>query len=78
MTIRFEKLSLQHIDIIFGWLAEPFVQEFWDNTQAHKDDILNFVNGRKELSNYCDGKYVYWLASYKWLEGVSINLLVLE
>ncbi|GGI78533.1 GNAT family N-acetyltransferase [Legionella impletisoli] len=63
MTLSFEKISLQHIDIIFSWLAEPFVQEFWDNTQGHKDDILNFVNGRKEPSNYCDGKYVYWIAS---------------
>ena len=33
MKLSFEKISLQHIDIIFGWLAEPFVQEFWDNTQ---------------------------------------------
>lgn len=51
------------MDIIFGWLNEFFVQEFWDNTQDHKDDILNFVNGRKESSSYCDGKYVYWIAS---------------
>ena len=43
MTLSFEKISLRHIDIIFSWLAEPFVQEFWDNTQGHKDDILNFV-----------------------------------
>jgi len=63
MTLSFEKISLQHIDIIFGWLSEPFVQEFWDNTQGHKDDILNFINGRKEPSNYCDGKYVYWIAN---------------
>jgi hypothetical protein len=52
VTLSFEKISLRHIDIIFNWLAEPFVQEFWDNTQGHKDDILNFVHGRKEPSNY--------------------------
>ncbi|MFC3909340.1 GNAT family N-acetyltransferase [Legionella dresdenensis] len=63
MTLSFEKMGLQHIEIIFDWLAESFVQEFWDNTQGHKDDILNFVNGRKEPSNYCDGMYVYWVAS---------------
>ena len=63
MSINFEKASISQIDIIFAWLAEPFVQEFWDNTQGHKDDILNFVNGRKEPSNYCDGKYFYWIAS---------------
>lgn len=64
MSINFEKANVNHVDIIFGWLAEPFVQEFWDNTQGHKDDILNFVNGRKEPSNYCDGKYFYWIASW--------------
>jgi RimJ/RimL family protein N-acetyltransferase len=63
MKLQFEALGLQHIDTIFRWLSEPFIQEFWDNTQGHKDDILNFVNGRKEPSDYCDGKYVYWLAS---------------
>ncbi len=63
MSIHFEKANSSHLDILFGWLAEPFVQKFWDNTQDHKDDILNFVNGRREPSNYCDGNYVYWIAS---------------
>jgi len=63
MKLSFEKVGLQHIETIFSWLAEPHIQEFWDNTQDHKDDILNFVNGRKEPSNYCDGKYVYWIAN---------------
>lgn len=62
-NIHFEKMNLSHIPIVFKWLAEPFVQEFWDNTQGHKDDILNFVNGRLEQSSYADGKYVYWIAS---------------
>lgn len=64
MKLLFEKISLRHIDIIFSWLAEPFVREFWDNTQAHKDDIMNFVEGRKTPSNYGSGKYVYWLTSF--------------
>ncbi|MFO1257528.1 MAG: GNAT family N-acetyltransferase [Gammaproteobacteria bacterium] len=63
MKIKFEKVTAAHVDTIFKWLAEPFVREFWDNTQGHKDDVLNFVNGRKKHSNYCDGKYVYWIAS---------------
>lgn len=62
MNIQFEKATAKHIDIIFGWLAEPFVQKFWDNTQGHKDDILNFVQGRKVPSIYAGGKYVYWIA----------------
>ncbi len=28
MSINFEKTNLNHVDIIFGWLAEPFVQKF--------------------------------------------------
>lgn len=62
MSINFEQANLGHVDIIFSWLSEPYVQEFWDNSQDHKDDILNFVNGRKSPSSYCDGKYVYWIA----------------
>lgn len=41
--IRFEKASFPYKDTIFRWLAEPHVQEFWDNSQAHKDDIVNDV-----------------------------------
>lgn len=62
--IRFEKLEQKHVDTIFAWLNEPHVKEFWDNTQAHKDDIVNFVEGRKTPSTYADGEYVYWIASY--------------
>ncbi len=63
MNIQFEKASARHIDTIFGWLAAPYIQEFWDNTQAHKDDILNFIGGRIQPSPYADGRYVYWIAS---------------
>lgn len=52
-----------HLDIIFSWLTEPHIIEFWDNTQAHKDDIINFAEGRKTPSLYADGGYVYWIAS---------------
>lgn len=60
--ITFEKVSAAHKEIIFSWLAEPHIQEFWDNTQAHKDDILKFMGGRQQESTYCDGKYYYWIA----------------
>jgi hypothetical protein len=32
---------------------------FWDNSQAHKDDIVHFVEGRKTPSPYLEGKYIY-------------------
>lgn len=61
-SIAFEKVTSAYKEIIFSWLAESHVQEFWDNTQGHKDDILNFMGGRKAPSNYCEGKYIYWIA----------------
>jgi len=36
--IHFEKAILSHKDIIFEWLDKPHVREFWDNSQAHRDD----------------------------------------
>ncbi|MBS0236780.1 MAG: GNAT family N-acetyltransferase [Proteobacteria bacterium] len=62
MQIRFEKLTKNDVSTVFAWLAEPHVQEFWDNTQGHKVDILNFAAGRKTPSSYASGKYVYWIA----------------
>ncbi|MGE3919993.1 MAG: hypothetical protein AB7F64_03445 [Gammaproteobacteria bacterium] len=63
MKIHFEKVTRAHLDSIFSWLLQPHIMEFWDNTQAHKDDILNFAEGRKTPSSYADGKYVYWIPS---------------
>jgi RimJ/RimL family protein N-acetyltransferase len=61
MNITFEKVGHKHKEMLFQWLAEPHMQEFWDNSQEHKDDIVNFINGRKEPSNYFDGIFTYWI-----------------
>lgn len=61
MNITFEKADLRHLEIIFAWLAEPHMMEFWDNSQAHKDDILNFIYGRKQ--HYFYGTTKYWVGS---------------
>jgi predicted acetyltransferase/RimJ/RimL family protein N-acetyltransferase len=63
MKIKFEKVTGAHLDTIFSWLLQPHIMEFWDNTQAHKDDIVNFAEGRKTPSSYANGQYVYWIAS---------------
>ncbi len=60
--IRFERVLKLHQKVIFEWLKEPHILEFWDTSQAHKDDILNFIEGRKVPSSYCNGEYVYWIA----------------
>jgi len=60
MTICFEKANKDIVDIIFSWLKEPHMIEFWDNSQEHKDDILNFIHGRKQ--DYFAGTTRYWVA----------------
>ena len=65
MKVYFEKATKKHLNIIFKWLSQDFVMEFWDNTQDHKDDIINFIEGRKTPSTYAEGKYIYWIASYE-------------
>lgn len=61
-NIHFEKATLAHKDIIFEWLDKAHVKEFWDNSQKHRDDILNFIQGRNASSNYYDGIFTYWIA----------------
>lgn len=61
--IIFNKANLSHQDIILSWLEESHIKEFWDSSQAHKDDIINFIAGRKTPSDYCGGHYIYWIAS---------------
>ena len=61
--IDFEKARLSHIAPIFNWLDAPHVKEFWDNTPEHREDIVLFVNGRKEPSPYSDGIFTYWVGS---------------
>lgn len=63
MTERhFRPLRSNDKEMIWSWLSEPHVQEFWDNTPEHRADIENFLAGRIEPSNYADGKYYYWVA----------------
>lgn len=72
-VINFKKADSEHQTIIFKWLEEPHVKEFWDNSQAHKDDIVNFINGRKEPSNYYNGEFTYWVGS---LDGHPFSLIM--
>lgn len=61
MTFTFRTLTPKDINVIYGWLAEPHVMEFWDNGRDHKDDILNFAGGRKTPSTYFGGMFTYWI-----------------
>jgi len=64
MKIIFEKAKPKHKEIIFSWLEEPHAKEFWDSSKAHKDDIVNFMEGRKTPSSYFDGIFTYWVGSF--------------
>lgn len=61
MNIRFEKATQEHLPIIFAWLQEPHVREFWDNSQEHKDDIVNFTQGRNTPSRHFHVMFTYWV-----------------
>lgn len=59
MNIRFEKADFPHQSLILDWLEEPHMKEFWDNSQEHRDDILNFIHKRKQY--YFLGTTKYWI-----------------
>lgn len=58
-NIKFVKASISHEKIIFSWLSEPHMMEFWDNSNEHKEDILNFIHGRKQ--HYFAGTTQYFI-----------------
>ncbi|MBS0289042.1 MAG: GNAT family N-acetyltransferase [Proteobacteria bacterium] len=59
MHITFDRATQQYEKIIFEWLSEPHMMEFWDNSQEHKNDILNFIHGRKQ--HYFAGTTQYFI-----------------
>ncbi len=59
--ITFERATLDHKDAIFEWLVQPHVREFWDNSPEHGQDILIFMDGRKQKSPYFNGIFDYWV-----------------
>ncbi len=63
--ISFEKAEIPHKNLIFEWLENPHVKEFWDNSPEHRKDIILFINGREEQSPYFNGEhdYHYWIGS---------------
>lgn len=60
-NISFTKASIEHREAVLKWLLEPHVQEFWDNSPEHRDDIIIFMEGRKQPSPYWDGMFDYWI-----------------
>ncbi|ARN84371.1 hypothetical protein GQ61_02435 [Candidatus Nucleicultrix amoebiphila FS5] len=61
MTMTFHSATLKDKDTIFEWLDNPHVQEFWDNSPQHRQDIENFMGGRQTRSPYFGGMNSYWV-----------------
>ena len=59
MNLIFKEASPKDESIIFDWLSEPHIKEFWDNSQEHKDDILHFIHKRPQY--YFAGTTRYWI-----------------
>lgn len=59
--ISFEKLSVTNHHHLLDWLKEPHVIEFWDNSNEHRQDLVLFMNGRREPSPYAEGIFTYWI-----------------
>lgn len=53
--LTFKKATRAQQDLIFSWLQKPHVQEFWDNSQEHKDNIKAYLAGSKNLFDYWIG-----------------------
>jgi RimJ/RimL family protein N-acetyltransferase len=62
-NITFNLAKLSDKKMIFEWLNSKHMQEFWDNSQNHRDDIIIFMNGRIQSSDYFDGIFTYWIGS---------------
>lgn len=61
LRISFIKANPMYEELIYSWLAEPHMVEFLDNSQEHKEDISNFIHGRKQT--YFAGTTQYWIGS---------------
>lgn len=59
----FRRLAFKDVPTILGWLNKPHIQEFWDNSEEHHNDIGHFAEGRKTPASYHDGIYSYWLGA---------------
>lgn len=53
--LTFKKAILGQRDLIFSWLKKSHVQEFWDNSQEHKNNVLAYLAGSKNLFDYWIG-----------------------
>lgn len=55
MTIQFRKTCAADEMLLLGWLDEPHVRAFWDNSDEHRANLLGYLSGNKDLYDYWVG-----------------------
>ncbi|MCP4923688.1 MAG: GNAT family N-acetyltransferase [bacterium] len=73
MPYDFRPIEEGDLLLINRWLGQSYVQEFWDNSSEHYQDIQIFAQGRKVPSPYFEGCFSYWLGI---LEGQPFSLIM--
>ncbi len=64
--ITFRKAGPADRDLLLGWLDEPHVRAFWDNSEQGRANLEGYLNGVKEL-------YDYWIGA---LDGAPFCLVM--
>ena len=59
MSYDFRPVEEGDLPLIDKWLGQTYVQEFWDNSLEHRQDIQIFAQGRKKPSSYFGGCFDY-------------------
>ena len=60
-SYTFCRLTFAHLDMVMSWLDAPHMKLTWDNSPAHREDIVCFAGGRQTPSSYFDGIFTYWI-----------------
>lgn len=73
MPYYFRPIEEEDFPLINSWLGQSYVQDFWDNSVEHRQDIQIFSQGRKVSSPYFGGCFSYWLG---FLNGKPFSLIM--
>ncbi len=53
--ISFEIASSSYERLLLAWHDKPHVQEFWDNSQNQRKNVINYLQGKKDIFDYWIG-----------------------
>lgn len=53
--ISFEKATFPYKDLLLVWHEKAHVKEFWDNSQNQRKNVINYLQGKKDIFDYWIG-----------------------